>query len=217
MAYRLGILISLLLIGIVLLYLRKKEGWEWDKLLLLFTVTVIVMALLIGIGIFIYINISDKPEIQTSFWHINLESSKPSIEFIKGPPQEATDDGYWIYSSRIKGDAEIYFIKFQENQLWVVGYLKGGSSGGPGIQGIKKGSRLDDIVKYFGEPSQVSDIEFNRSKLYLYQSYKIFFVIKEDKVSMYGAYNPKHGSFIIKETFQKYLSATGADFRPNDS
>ena len=211
MAYRIGILISLLLLGIVILYLRRKEGWDWDKVVLFFSVTVITIAVCASIGIFIFIKVSVQPKVQTSFWDINLESSRPSVAFIKGPPIQITDDGFWIYTSKIKGDAEIYFLKFKDDKLWIVGYLRGGSSGGPGIQGFKQGSRHDEITKFFGEPSRVVEIKLNLSKLYLYEKYNAFFVIKGNKVSFYGAYNSNIGPFVITDTFEKQLGQMVVD------
>lgn len=206
MTYRLSIIISLLILGIVMLYLRKKEGWDWDKVLLFFSVTVLTITICASIGIFIYLKMSAKPEIQTSFWEVTLESRKPSIEFIKGPPIEVTDDDYWIYQSKIKGGTEIYFLKFMNDKLWVVGYLAGGLSGGPGMQGFKQGSSVEEIVKYFGEPSQVVEINANLSKLYLYEQYNIFFVVKGNKVSYYGAYNSNLGPFNVKASFERQFS-----------
>ena len=211
MVYRLSILISLLLVGIVMLYLRKKEGWDWDKVVLFFTATIVGITICASIGVFIYIKMSAKPEIQTSFWDINLENSRPTIEFIKGTPIEVTDDEYWIYESKIKGDPEIYFLKFMDDQIWIVGYLRGGLTGGPGIQGFKQGSSLDDIANYFGEPSHVNEIKTNLSKLYLYDKYNIFFVIEGNKVSFYGAYNSNKGPFTVKENFEKHLRQMKVD------
>lgn len=211
MTYRISIIISLLLLGIVMLYLRKKEGWNWDKVVLFFSVTVLIITICASIGIFIYIKMSAEPEIQTSFWDINLESSRPSIAFIKGPPIEVTEDDYWIYQSKIKGDTEIYFLKFMNEKLWVVGYLGGGLSGGPGMQGFKQGSSRDDLETFFGKPSQVIEIQANHSNLYLYDKYNVFFVVKGNSVSFYGAYNSIEGPFSVKESFEKQISQMVAD------
>ena len=211
MTYRISILISLLLLGIVMLYLRKKEGWDWDKIVLFFSVTVIVIAICASIGIFIAVKMSARPNIQTSFWETNLDSSRPTIEFIKGPPIAVTDEGYWIYTSKIRGGSEIYFLQFMDDELWLVGYLKGGLYGGPGIQGFKQGSRIDDIAEYFGKPSQMIDIKSNLSKLYLYDKYNVFFGVEGNKVSFYGAYSANKGQFTVKETFEKQLSQAAED------
>ena len=211
MTYRLSIIISLLLLGIVVLYLRKKEGWDWDKVALVFSVTLIIIAICAGIGVFIFVKMSAKPEFQTSFWDLNLDSSRASIEFIKGPPIEITDDGFWIYTSKIKGEPEIFFLKFSDDQLWIVGYLKGGLSGGPGIQGFSQGSRIDDIEDFFGKPSRAIEMKTNLSKLYLYGKYNVFFVIKGSIVSSYGAYDANKGSFLFKGIFEKQLSQMKVD------
>ena len=210
MTYRLSIIISLILLGVVLVYLRRKEGWEWDRIVLLFSVVVVVIAIGTGIGIFVYIKMSDQPDIQTSFWDINLESSKPSVEFIKGPPIAVTDEGYWIYVSKITGDAEVYVVRFKDDQLWVVGYIGGGSTGGPGIQGIRQGSSLSEVKNYFGEPSHVVNIRSGGSDLYLYDTFNAFFVIKGGNVSLYGAYNPQIGLFVLENEFETYLSQFAA-------
>jgi len=211
MVFRLSILISLLLLGIGGLYLRKREGWAWDKIIRLFTVAIIIIVAAVSVGIFIFLKTSEKPEIQTSFWNINLESSKQTIKFIKGPPAAVTDGGYWLYISKIKGFAEIYFIRFRDDRLWLAGYMQGGSSSGPGIQGIKQGSRLDDVIKFFGEPSHITDINSDRNRLYLYDKYNVFFVVEDRSVSFYGVYNPKEGPFIIKETFEKQVNQMRVD------
>jgi hypothetical protein len=211
MTYRISIIISLLLLGIVMLYLRKKEGWNWDKVALVFSVTLIIIAICASMGIFIYIKMSAKPVTQTSFWDLNLDSSRASIEFLKGPPIEVTDDGFWIYMSKIKGDPEIYFLKFMNETLWVVGYLGGGINGGPGLQGFKQGSSVDDIETFFGKPSQVIEIQANHSNLYLYDKYNVFFVVKGNQVSFYGAYNSIEGPFSVKESFENQISQMVAD------
>ncbi len=177
MVFRLGILFSAILLGIVMLYLRNKERWEWDKILILFTVTIVSIFILGGIGIFVYIKMYDKPEIQTSFWDINLSTSKSTIKFIKGPPNKVKDEDIWVYISEILGYPEAYFMRFSEDQLRFVGYLGGDLNGGPSIQGIKKESSLDDIIKFFGKPSHISESKDNLKRLYSYENYNVFFIL----------------------------------------
>ena len=100
-------------------------------------------AICVGIGVYIFVKASAKPKIQTSFWDLNLDSSRASIEFLKGPPIEVTDDDFWIYTSKVKGKPEMYFLKFKDDQLWIIGYLKGGLNGGPGLQGFKQVCPID--------------------------------------------------------------------------
>ena len=212
MGFRLGILFSAILLGIVMLYLRSKERWEWNKILILFTVAIVCISIFGGIGIFVYIKKSDKPEIQTSFWDITLSSSKSSIKFIKGPPNKIEPEDIWIYISEIFGAPEAYYLRFNEDRLRLVGYLGGDLSGGPSIQGIKKGSRLDDILMFFGKPSHISESIDNLKKLYSYENYNVFFIIEDNRVSTYGVYNPKYGPMKIEETIGKSLGQMEIDF-----
>jgi len=206
MGFRIGIFFSAILLGIVVLYLRNRERWEWDKIVILFTVGIVSISILGGIGIFVYIKKSDKPEIQTSFWDINLSSSKSSIKFIKGPPDKIEPEDIWVYISEIFGAPEAYYLRFNEDQIRLVGYLGGASSGGPSIQGIHKGSSLDDILMFFGKPSHISESTDNLKKLYSYENYNVFFKIEDSRVSTYGVYNPKYGPMKIQETIEKSLS-----------
>jgi hypothetical protein len=206
MVFRLGILFSAILLGIVMLYLRKRERWEWDKILILFTVTIVSISIFGGIGVFVYIKMSDKPEIQTSLWDTNLSTRKSTIKFIKGPPNKVIDENIWIYISEIHGTPEVYYLRFSEDQLRFVGYLGGDLSGGPSIQGIKKGSSLDDIIKFFGKPSHISESKDDFNKLYSYDNYNVFFIIEDDRVSIYGVFNPKYGPMKIEEMIEKPLS-----------
>ena len=212
MVFRLGILFSAILLGIVMLYLRNKERWEWDKILILFTVTIVSISILGGIGIFVYIKMYDKPEIQTSFWDINLSTSKSTIKFIKGPPNKVKDEDIWVYISEILGAPEAYFMRFSEDQLRFVGYLGGDLNGGPSIQGIKKESSLDDIIKFFGKPSHISESKDNLKRLYSYENYNVFFILEDNRVSVYGVYNPKYGPIKIEETIEKPLSQMDIKF-----
>ena len=202
MGFRLGILFSAILLGIVMLYLRSKERWEWDKILILFTVAIVSISIFGGIGIFVYVKKSAKPEIQTSFWDITLSSSKSSIKFIKGPPDKIEPGDIWVYISEIYGAPETYYLIFNEDQLRLVGYLGGDLNRGPSIQGIKKGSSLDDIIPFFGKPSHRSESTDNLRKLYSYENYNVFFIIEDSRVSTYGVYNPKYGPMKIEETIE---------------
>jgi len=212
MGFRLGILFSAILLGIVMLYLRSKERWEWDKIIILFTAAIVSISILGGIGIFVYIKKSDKPEIQTSFWDITLSSSKSSIKFIKGPPNKIEPGDIWVYISEIFGAPEAYYLRFNEDELRLVGYLGGDLSGGPSIHGIKKGSSLDDIILFFGKPSQLSESIDNLIKLYSYENYNVFFMIEDNRVSTYGVYNPKYGPMEFEETIGKSLDQMELNF-----
>lgn len=198
MAFRLSILISILLLGIGMLYLRKKEGWEWDKIISLFTVAIIIITICGSIGIYIYIRMSVKPEVQTSFWEMNLSSSKQSVLFIKGPPIEVTAEGFWIYESKIFDVSELYYMKFIQDQLRFVGYLGDNLSAGPGIQGIKKGSSFDAVITLFGKPTHISESKDGFNKLYSYEKYNVFFIMNKNIVTVYGIYNPKYGLMKIE-------------------
>ena len=206
MVFRLGILFSAILLGIVMLYLRKRERWEWDKILILFTITIVCISIFGSIGVFVYIKMSAKPEIQTSFWDINLTTRKSTIKFIKGPPNKVNDENIWVYISEIRGTPEVYFLKFNEDQLRFVGYLGGDLSGGPSIQGIEKGSSLDDILTFFGKPSHISESKDGFKKLYSYENYNVFFIIEDNRVSIFGVFNPKYGPMKIAEIIEKPLS-----------
>ena len=198
MVFRLGILFSALLLGIVMLYLRKREKWEWDKILILFTVTIVSISIFGGIGVFVYSKMSDEPDIQTSFWDLNLSNRKATIKFIKGPPSKVKDENIWIYISEIRGTPEVYYLSFSEDHLRIVGYLGGNLSGGPGIQGIKEGSSLDDIIKFFGKPSYISESKDDFKKMYSYENYNVFFIVEDNRVSIYGVFNPKYGPMKIE-------------------
>jgi len=203
MAFRIGILIILFFLGIVLFYLRNKERWEWDKILILFIVTIVSISIFGGIGIFVYIKMSEKPEIQNSFWDISLSNRKSTIQFIKGLPKEVLNKDIWVYKSEMLVAPEVYFMKFNEDRLKFVGFLGSDLSGGPGIQGIKKGSSRDDIINLFGKPSHISESKDNLKTLYSYEDYNVFFIIEKNSVSIYGVYNPKYGPINIEDMIEQ--------------
>lgn len=202
MVFRLGILFSVVLMGIVMLYLRKKEKWEWDKILILFIITVVCISIVGGIGIFVYAKMSAKPEIQTSFWDVNLSTQKSTVKFIKGQPDKIKDGDIWIYISEILGAPEVYYMGFSRGRLRFIGYLGGELNRGPRIQGIKIGSRLDDIISFFGKPSHISESKDNPVKLYSYENYNVYFMMEDNRVSGYGIYNPEQGPMKMEETRQ---------------
>jgi hypothetical protein len=198
MVFRLGILFSMILMGIVMLYLRKKEKWDWDKILILFMVTIVCISIVGGMGIVAYVKMSAKPEIQTSFWDINLSTQKSTVEFIKGQPDRIHDGDIWIYISEVLGAPEVYLVGFSKDRLRFIGYLGGELNRGPRIQGIKNGSHLDDVIAFFGKPSHISESKDKPAQLYSYDDYHVFFVIEDDRVSGYGIYDPEQGPMKIE-------------------
>ncbi len=189
----LGIFLSAILLGTIVLYHRTKDRWEWEKIIPAFTAIVVSISIAGGIGVFIYNRMSDKPKIQTSLWDINLSNSKTTIKFIKGQPTERGDEDYWVYEDETMGFSTVYFIKFKEDQVFYIGCLEDRYGDGPGIQRIKRGSSLEDVTKMFGEPSYISGSNDASKRLYLYDTYNVFLCLKKNRVTVYGIYNPKFG------------------------
>jgi len=196
MGFRIAIIISLILLGIALFLIKSTERWKRNKRI--FVVAAVIAGVFIfgGMGIFIYNRMPVKPVVQTSFWDINFALGKQSILFIKCQPKEVTAEGFWIYESKILGDSEFYYLKFSEDNLWFVGYLGNNSSAGPGIQGIKKGSSLDEVTTLFGKPTHISESNDGFTTLYSYEQYNVFFIIDNETVSAYGMYDPQYGPVV---------------------
>ena len=102
------------------------------------------LSILLGVGYYIYQSIFSRPEPpkpQTSFWNISLDSTKGDIKFIKGVPDEQSDDKDWFYKVGLlgKGGSDIsgsIHIRFKNNKIYFILYRGKLSLFAPSLEGV---------------------------------------------------------------------------------
>ena len=189
MSLEIAIFLSSVFLGIIILFISTKDRWNWKKIILWPVLVLIGLSILLGVGYYIYQSISNRPEPQTSFWGISLDSTRGDIKFLKGEPDKDSDDENWVY---VKEGKSLFHIKFKDNKVRYIAY-DGDFLHGPSIQGVNIGSKHDEVVKKFGKPSYVSISEDELVRILSYDRYHVFFLLKENTVCNYGIYNSTFG------------------------
>lgn len=186
-----GIFLSSLILGIIILFIGTKDRWNWKKIILWPLAVVLGLAVLGGVGAFFYSEYKDRPRIQEKFWDITLEDSKADIKFRKGEPR-VVEEGLWTYKETgiASNDWAAYQVSFDGDKVWYV-LCEGFKC--PKIQGMRFDYTLSKISARFGEPSRVAVSGDQLERIYSYDRYHVFFILKRDKVRAYGIFNPAVG------------------------
>ncbi len=196
MSLGIAIFLSSVILGIIILFISTKDRWNWKKIILWPALVLVGLSILLGAGYYIIQSISNRPEPQTSFLNISLDSTKGDIKFLKGEPDKGSNDGIWFYSKG-KEETSSFFIIFKDNKIRVIGY-DGKYFRSPSFQGVSIGASYDEIINKFGQPSYVSISEDELSRILSYDRYNIFFGLEENKVFSFGIYNKSLGPFKFK-------------------
>ncbi len=190
-----GIFLSSLLLGLVVLFIATKDRWNWRKIILWPLLTIISLSIIGGISFYIYKTVAEKPSTQTSFWDISFNTTKKDIKFVKGEPTEITDMGSWVYKitqNSYNDDKDVYVINFKNDRVRFVMYFGSNWLSAPDLQGKWITSSRDEIIKKFGEPSSIVHSADELERIISYDQYNVTFILRENKVTAYGFYNPAY-------------------------
>src|SRR5262249_54979798 len=190
MSVGLGIFLSSLFLGIIILFVGTKDRWNWKKIVLWPFVALVVVAM----GIWIYNKIESSARVQTTFWDIPLGATKGDVKFLKGTPNDLSEGedswAYITYDSTGSLWEYVYRVQFRNGRVWIVSYdANSRMSFGQGIQGLDLGDTMENVVQKFGTPSHISSSEDELSRVVSFDNYQVFFSLAQNKVTGYGAYD----------------------------
>jgi len=111
------------LLGVIGLFISTKDRWNWRKIIFRLVLVIAGLLIFLGFGFYVYQSLSDRPEPQTSFWDVSLDSTKGDIKFFKGPPIKGPDATNWFYSNKPSsntGEDSIIHIGFKNDKIHFV-------------------------------------------------------------------------------------------------
>ena len=150
----------------------------------------LLIIVLAGAGLYSFWRYTQRPQVQTEYWDISLDSTKLDIKFLKGAPTKV-EGKVWRF--------ETYDVIF-EGESDTIRYVlyRGGKSRdddfhSTGIQGIYPNTRLEEVLKKFGDPSNISTSKNGTKRIYSFERYRVFFELEKNKVTFLGMYNSESG------------------------
>jgi len=202
MSLGLGIFLSSLFLGIIFLFVSTKDRWNWKKILLIWPLYfVLVVGVIGGGGFYIYNHYENKPITYDTYWDIPINSNITDILFLKGKASSISHAENYEQKEMtyMENDDTYYDIRINDNNLIGIScrinkysFFSNGFT--PlkcaSINDININSRVDEIKALLGDPSSefVSDDKLKR--VWVYEKYRTYFVLKKSAVITLGIYNP---------------------------
>src|SRR5207253_4773538 len=112
MSLGLGIFLSSLFLGTIVLFIITRERWRWKRILLGFMGFLAIFAT----TFYTYIVIQRMPQVQNAAWGISLNTSKSDVKFLKGEPNEK-EGAVSIFDSE-NNEVWPYETSQAENNKW---------------------------------------------------------------------------------------------------
>lgn len=205
-----GLFLSSILFAIVFLFNITKDRWNWKKIVKISAASTVMIAVIIAGGISIEewnasknrrkvngIDVNDIVVIKNEYMDIKLSHSRADVKFVRGGPNSEEEDekDIWTYfgsfhdeSNNVDIDCKLS-IKFLNNKVHAIYYTGAHTSISP-ISNINIGSKYDDVISKFGEPSLVSESIDHLERALFFDHYNTFFKLERNEVAVLGLYNP---------------------------
>lgn len=87
MTLGLGVLLSTIVVGLLLLYRWTRDRWNWRTAIKRLSLGALGL-LLIACGLFAYDKFQDRPVVQAKYHDIELGMTKEEVNYIKGSPTD---------------------------------------------------------------------------------------------------------------------------------
>jgi hypothetical protein len=185
MSLGMGIFLSSLVLGPIVLIIGTKDRWNWKRIIL-WPFTGLI---LIAIALWIYTKIDARAYDQTTFWDIPLGATKGDVKFLKGAPIFEDADSY-LFANNSGNNDHVYEILFKNDKVWLIKYFTiSNHTNDPGIQGIHIGDSLEKITQKFGPSSSISASNDELDRVFSFKDYHVFFAMNKNRVT-YGVFDP---------------------------
>jgi len=191
-----GIFLGLVFLGLILLYLKTRQTWNWRRVV---GYPALVVALVGGISLAVYGAKSaydGRVRPVTEFLGIKLTDTQADIKFKKGNPTDV-DDVVWSYRDD-QGTYETSFSFKKDNKLRVVFY-SGKCSYCNHIFDLGMDSTYDAVIEKLGQPENIDISEDSLMRVASFAKLNLLFQFAEGKVIGYGMYNPAFGPITFKK------------------
>ena len=180
-----SIFLSVIVLAAVFLFIARKNTWNWRKIF----IYPLVIVILIGCSIFAYSLYKDIARPINEFWNISLSDTKPDVKFKKGAPK-TIDGSYWVYPYPEYKDNNKMVVKFESDRVVAV-FFQGSRFDAPDMAGFNIYSDLEDMVKKYGEPTEVSRSDDELKRIYSFKPYNIMVIFQKGEVNGVGIFSDK--------------------------
>lgn len=178
--------LSVVFLGLVVLYIATMDRWNWKKIILL----VIGIPVVIGLGfvawVWVGMELDKRPVIHNELWSIKLGMPKSEVKYLKGKPSKI-DGKSWTYDVTEDDLSNTYRIIFEKEK---VSRIDSFSSLLPPAFGVNYYEGEKSIRERFGEPDKEEINKASTSKLLVFKKYQVWFGLSKDRVEAFGVMTP---------------------------
>lgn len=198
-----GIFLSSIFLGIIWLYLKTRDTFNWSKIIkkVLLLITAIIVLCIVLFNIYDWYE--NKPKIYSSYLNINLSETKKDILFKMGNPTYFYDSNTFSYDFNSRN---IYLNFDVKDELTSIVCFSDKSLECENLNHIHINHSFDDIVEILGKPEFIESSENNLRRIIDYPKYKIFYILEQNKILGMGIYKDKrefHFNNVEKETIKE--------------
>ncbi len=191
MIFRLAFFAMLVIAAVLALLFFTRKRWNWNSYLGSVAITFSAI-LLIPIGMFAWVSYENRLQTLNTFADIHLGSNTADVKFIKGEPlfklEQPDNTLHWRYQDKLN-HGNFTDVIFKEGKVTEISF-SGTCDYCYKANGFGINTPYEDILRRFGETSdvQISDDELERRLNY--PEFQTFFVLQQGKVIRQGIYQP---------------------------
>lgn len=195
-----GVFLAALCFGIIFLYSKTKDRWNWKKISLITGLSTLGPLILIIVWIYANEWIDDLPKVQNEYAGIQLGQSSADVIFLKGKPykkatkpMECKCDSIYLYiDTSSYANRDPLTVRFKNDTVvGVIQYWHPSSYGYENIQGIDKNTSIERVKEKFGTPDTIIFSENNTERRWFYNKYHVRFGFEKGVVSNIGIFKPE--------------------------
>jgi len=191
MILRLAFFSMVIVAGLLAFYFLTRKKWNWSGVSGSLTIA-LTAVFLIPIGMFIWVSYENRLQLINNLDGITLGSQSADLRFLKGDPLLVVDKEnqqvLWRYENPINPGnfTDVYLKNDQVIEISFLGKCKFCNQ----VSGFGVGTHYNDILKRFGEPSDIEDLRNNLRRRINYPEYQVFYLLEKNKVVSQGIYQP---------------------------
>ncbi len=192
-----GLFLGFVFLGMVALYLKTRDRWNWRHILCYPILAIVGISTVIVVGYGVKYAVDNRVQPLTQFSGIKLTDTREDVKFKKGMPAEVSQNGeVWEYKD--EGGNLLLRVSFRGEKLRIVFY-GGDCAYCDNFFGLGIGSAYDDVIAKLGQPSFTDTSPDSLMRISSYEKWNLIFYFTQGKVIGFGMYNPALGPVKFKK------------------
>lgn len=186
-----GVFLSAIFLGLIGLYAATKDRWNWKKIALRLVGGFIASIAVIGIGIWAYSWFESRPVPQDELMGIKLGMTQQEVKYLKGEMQISprNKDLWWLRDEEVA--QPLTSVHFVDGVVAQVQAIKIAKESLPYVANVSSYSGSKDIEEKLGRPTKVLMSKDSLSKMMVYDNYRVWFSLSQEKMWAVGVFDPK--------------------------